>query len=69
VLCDSTKVSQKNWQTKCFIKKHGPFVDVVENFEEMARRHPMDRPFGKHKLHLMFFCSKLKWKHVIMFSF
>lgn len=35
----------------------------------MARRHPIDRPFGKHKLHLMFFCSKLKWKHVIMFSF
>ncbi len=55
--------------TKCFIKKHGPFVDVVGNFQEMARRHPIDRPFGKHKLHLMFFCSKLKWKHVIMFSF
>jgi len=47
---------------RCFIKKHAPSVDVVESFQEMARRQLVDWPFGKHELHLMFFCSKLKWK-------
>jgi hypothetical protein len=55
---------------RCFIKKHGPFADVVENFQEMARRPPIDWPFGKHELHLMFFfVLSLSGNHMIMFSF
>jgi hypothetical protein len=30
--------------------------------KEMARRHFIDWPFSKHELHIMFFCSKLKWE-------